>query len=73
MSRDKIEVGMLCIYYPKKIVHSDNLHFPALVEGVGKRIKLRIFMEGRENGIVITASAKRIGCGQIDIFAQGAE
>lgn len=44
-----VKAGDWCAYYPTK---DDSYHLPALVEGVGDRIRVRVFVAGTEAGVV---------------------
>ena len=59
---DENIIGLKCIYLPIKKHVDDNLHFPAIVEGIGKkgRLKIRVFMLGAEKGVVRLVSKSRI-------------
>lgn len=60
MKLDEIEIGRQYTYYPPKETADDNRHFPALVEAVAKRVRVRIFMEGAEGGVLRSVSAARL-------------
>ena len=60
MDADKIEVGQRLTYYPHPQDSCDLLHFPALVEKVGKRLKVKIFMDSAPEGVTKYVSAKRL-------------
>lgn len=60
METHQIEIGKTYTYYPPPEHVGDNLHFPAKVEAVSKRVRVRVFMAGAEDGVVRHVSAKRL-------------
>lgn len=50
MKLDQVRVGEKYTYYPRTECDSENRHFPAVVERVEKRVRVRIFMEGAPEG-----------------------
>lgn len=60
MEISQVEIGAQYTYYPPKEHADDNRHYPAKVEAVAKRVRVRIFMAGAEGGIVRSVSAKRL-------------
>lgn len=62
-----INIGQSVTYYPPPIDKADNRHFPAIVEAIGKRVKIRAFMLGEEAGEVVYVSQKRLVTGQMDL------
>lgn len=50
MELKDVVVGGCYTYYPPKEHCDDNRHFPAVVEAVGKRVRVRIFLLGAEGG-----------------------
>lgn len=60
MRLDEVEIGKQYTYFPPKEREDDNRHFPAVVEAVNKRVRVRIFMEGAADGVVRSVSAARL-------------
>jgi hypothetical protein len=60
MELHQVEIGKRYTYSPPKECKDDNLHFPAVVEAVAKRVRVRIFMEGKPGGVLRSVSAKRL-------------
>ena len=59
MDISKVIVGNRYSYYPPSKV-GENLHFPAVVEAVGKTVKVRLTMNGDGNGVVRHVHAWRL-------------
>ena len=70
MKADQLSVGQKCTYYPSAGAVDDNLHFPAIVEFIGKRVRVRIFMAGAEDVVIRNVSAKRLA-NQYDLLPDG--
>ena len=51
MELQQVEIGKQYTYFPPKEHADDNRHFPALVEAIAKRVRVRIFMEARRTGL----------------------
>lgn len=60
MELEQVQVGEQYTYYPPKEHANDNRLFPATVEAVAKRVRVRIFMEGAADGVVRSVSAKSL-------------
>lgn len=54
-----IKVGDKLVYVPKQN-KDDNLHWPAVVEAIARRVRCRIFMENAEAGVIRYVSKKRL-------------
>lgn len=46
MKLEDIKIGAQLTYFPPEQSVGDNLHFPATVEAVGRRVRVRVFMAG---------------------------
>lgn len=60
MKLNDIQIGQRYTYYPPPENSSDLRHFPAVVEAIRKRVKVKVFMEGAEQGVMKHVSAKRL-------------
>lgn len=60
MKLSDIQLGQQYTYYPPPQHSTDLRHFPAIVEAIGKRVKVKVFMEGAEQGVMKHVSAKRL-------------
>jgi hypothetical protein len=60
------EIGKRYTYYPDPENKGDNLHFPAIVEDVGRRVRVRVFMNGAE--VVRYVSPKKLE-EQLELFS----
>jgi len=56
----EIKIGEQYVYYPPKENVDDNRHFPAKVEAVADRVRVRIFMESAPDGVLCSVSARRL-------------
>lgn len=65
-----MQVGDKVTFYPAQN-ECDNLHFPAVIEAIGSRIKIRVYgTEFPKEGAVKHVSKKRLAY-QPDILAPG--
>lgn len=71
---DQDILGLKCIYLPIKKSAEDNLHFPGIVEGIGKngRIKIRVFMLGADEGVLRWLSKSRVYFNQDELLGEPA-
>lgn len=60
MKLSEIQIGQQYTYYPPPEHSADLRHFPAIVEAIGKLVKVKVFMEGAEQGVLKHVSAKRL-------------
>lgn len=61
MNISEIEVGGKYTYFPPPETQTDRRHFPAVVEKVSKkRVRVRIFMEGHESGVIKSVGPNRL-------------
>lgn len=50
MKIDQIKIGKKYTYYPTKNTDTGKKHYPAVVEKIGQRVTVMLFIEGREGG-----------------------
>lgn len=55
-----IHIGQKLTYFPKPLNADDRRHFPAVVERMGKRVTVRIFMEGHPEGVLRSVGYRRL-------------
>ena len=60
MELSQLQVGMRCTYYPPEKHVGDNLHYRCVVESVGKRVKVKLFVAGYPEGRLRSVSEKRL-------------
>jgi hypothetical protein len=66
----KIRKGDRLTYFPPKASQHDNRHYPAIVEAVRPRIRVRVFFDGAPEGVTRYVSANELA-GQLDLFDDG--
>lgn len=60
MNQNQIEIGEIYTYFPKPASIGETPHFPAVVQAVGKLIKVKLYTREFPDGITRSVSAKRL-------------
>lgn len=60
MKLEQVKIGEKYTFFPKKEAVDDNRHFPCEVVDVKRLVRVRIFMQGAEDGVLRSVSAKRL-------------
>lgn len=60
MQREQLTTGMHVTYYPANQTAEDNLHFPAVVRAIARRITIALFSAEHPTGRLLAVSHRSL-------------